>query len=427
MISLQLIRDNPDLVKKNLEKRKDEEKLRWVDKVLELDAQWKKLKKEVDDLRHERNELSREIGKLKKAGKDTNQVMQRASVIPEEMGSKEEEKEKLENEIHSYLMKIPNILHESVPFGESDEDNQEIRKWGEPRKFDFELKSHVEIVENLNVADFERSAKLSGHGFYFMKGNLALLNRALLQFAIDFMVKKGYTYTEPPLMMRKKPYSGVVDLSDFEDVMYKIEGEDLYLIATSEHPLTAQFMDEVFEKDQLPIKLTGYSMCFRKEVGSSGIDTKGFFRTHQFNKVEQIIICNPDESWELHEELQKNTEEMLQLLELPYRVVNVCTGDLGNLAAKKYDTEVWMPRQKKYREVGSNSNCTDYQARRLNIKIGKLGSGNFVFAHTLNNTAIATSRVPVAILENYQQKDGSVKVPKVLQKYMGGVDIIGKE
>jgi len=424
MLDIKLIRESPEIVISNLNKRKDHEKIKWIEIIKEKDEKWKKLHIEVDELRHERNEVSRKIGQLKKEGKDTKELMMRASSIPEEINKKEEEKNKLKNDIDNYLLQIPNIMHESVPYGKSDDENLEIKKWGEPKKFDFEIKNHVEAGENLGLLDFEISAKLSGHGFYILRGQLALLNRALINFAIDFMTEKGYTYIESPLMMKKEVYSRVVSFNDFEDVMYKIDGEDSYLIATAEHPLNAQFVDEIIDEDQLPLKFAGYSMCFRKEVGSTGIDTKGLFRTHQFNKVEQIVICRPEDSWKLHEELQENCEGILQALNLPYRVVNVCTGDLGNFAAKKYDTEVWMPRQNKYRETMSNSNYTDYQTRRSNVKIGKQGSGNYRLPHSLNNTALATSRILVAIIENYQQSNGSIEVPEILQKYMNNIKII---
>ncbi|PIO04586.1 serine--tRNA ligase, partial [Candidatus Woesearchaeota archaeon CG08_land_8_20_14_0_20_43_7] len=326
-------------------------------------------------------------------------------------------------EIDVLLKRIPNLMHESVPYGKDDSENQEIRKEGAPRAPDFQLKNHVQLIEDLGAGDFERATKIAGHGFYFLKGDLAFLNQSLLRFTIDFMAARGYLFTEPPLMMERKPYEGVTDLSDFENVMYKIEGEDRYMIATSEHPLVAQYMDETIDETELPIKLVGYSMCFRKEVGSRGIDTKGLFRTHQFNKVEQIILCRPEDSWRLHEEILANSEDLFKALELPYRIVNICTGDLGIVAAKKYDLEVWMPRQNGYKEACSASNCTDYQARRLNIKCGKEGGDKRVL-HTLNNTAIATSRVLVAILENYQNQDGTVTIPKVLRPYMGGKTVI---
>ena len=429
MFDINQIRTDPEKVKQNLQKRRDTEKIAWVDAVLKKDVEWKTLLREVEELRARRNVLSREIATQKKAGIDTSTILKEAATIPQKIAEKETRTNTLKEEIDNYLLTIPNMLHDSVPQGESDADNLEIKNWWpegktpEQQKKDFggdELRSHVEIIESLQIGDFERSAKISGHGFYFLRGQLALLNQALIRFAVDHLVKKGYLYVEPPLMIRKKPYSGVVDMGAFEDVMYKVEGEDLYFIATSEHPLIAQFIDEIIEETTLPIKLVGYSMCFRKEVGSSGIDTKGLFRTHQFNKVEQIILCRAEDSWKLHEELQQNTEELFQKLKIPYRVVNVCTGDIGNIAAKKYDTEAWMPRQQKYREVGSNSNCTDYQARRLRVRSGKRGSGDYCFIHTLNNTAIATSRVLVALLENNQTPQGTVTIPEVLRPYLDG-------
>ncbi|MEM4366151.1 MAG: serine--tRNA ligase, partial [Candidatus Woesearchaeota archaeon] len=288
-----------------------------------------------------------------------------------------------------------------------------------PKKPDFELKSHGELLEQWALGDFRRGAKISGAGFQFIKGKIALLDLALQQFAIQKLLKKGYTFVMPPMMMRRKPYEGVVSIADFENVMYKIEGEDLYAIATSEHPLVAQFLDEVLDERELPIRLCGLSACFRKEIGSHGVDTRGLFRVHQFNKVEQVIISKPEESWHLHEEMQRNAEELFESLEIPFRVVNCCTGDLGMVAAKRYDIEAWFPRQGKYAEVTSASNCTDYQAVGLNIRYqhGKEQKRDYV--HTLNATAIATGRAIVAILENFQEKDGSVSVPKVLQKFTG--------
>ncbi len=424
MIDIELIRKNAELVIKNLKKRQDEEKVRWVLDVQEKDEKWRKLKGDADMLRAERNTISQQINEAKKAGKDTLKIIEKAKRIPQEIAEKEAEVGALKDKINELMMRIPNLLEEGVPVGKSDADNVEIKKFGKLVKPKFELKSHVEVAEGLGVADFERSAKISGHGFYFLKEELALLNRALIQFAIDFLRKREYVYTEPPLMMLRKPYEGVVDLGDFEKVMY-IAGDE-HLIATSEHPLTAQFMDEVLDEKALPLRFCGYSMCFRREVGGHGIDTKGLFRTHQFNKVEQIIICKPEESKKMHEEIQKNAEALYKALKIPFRVVSVCTGDIGSIASKKYDTEAWMPRQQMYREVGSASNCTDYQARRLNIRYTDK-DGERKLVHTLNNTAIATSRCMVAILENFQQKDGSVKVPSVLWKYMGGVKVIKRK
>lgn len=426
MLDIRLFRENPETVRHNLERRKDEERLKQVDEIIKLDEDWRRKKNEVDKLRARRNELTAEIQKLKKAKKDASEAIKEAQKVGEQLKDAEELMSFYKEKLDSLMKSMPNIMHESVPYGKDDSENVEVKKWGSPKEFSFELKSHVEIGENLGMLEFDRSAKISGNGFYFLKGDLALLSNALVRFAIDHIVKKGYIYMEPPLMMRRKPYEGVTDLADFGDVMYKVDGEDLYMIATSEHPLVSQYMDEVLDQNELPLKLCAYSMCFRKEVGSHGIDTKGLYRTHQFNKVEQVVICKPEESWEMHKEVVQNTKEFFQALGLPYRMVNICTGDLGIVAAKKYDLEVWMPRQNAYKEAGSASNCTDYQARRLNLKYGKEGGDKFL-VHTLNNTVMATSRAMVAIMENYQNEDGSVTVPKVLVPYMNGVEVIRKK
>ncbi|MFH7882135.1 MAG: serine--tRNA ligase, partial [Candidatus Aenigmatarchaeota archaeon] len=318
------------------------------------------------------------------------------------------------------------ILHDSVPFGKDENDNVEIRRVGSPPKFNFKPKNHLEIALELGLVDQERAAKVAGAGFFYFKKELVLLDLAIQKFALDFMIKKGYIPVEPPFMINRKAYEGMIDPSDFEMVTYKIENEDLYLIATSEHPIGAMFMNEILNKKDLPLKFVGISPCFRKEIGTHGKYTKGFFRMHQFNKVEQFIFCLPEDSWNLHEELQRNCEELYQALGLHYRVVNVCTGDIGTVAAKKYDTEVWMV-DGKFREIGSNSNCTDYQARRLNIRFReKEGEKPKGFVHTLNSTALATSRTMLAILEHFQQEDGSVKIPKVLVPYMNGIEVLGE-
>ncbi|MBU4501618.1 MAG: serine--tRNA ligase [Nanoarchaeota archaeon] len=425
MLSIRFIRENADVVKKSLKQRKDIEKINWVDEVLAIDEKWLSLKQEVDELRRRRNEIAQEINSLKKEGKDTSKKIKEAKDVPGKIKTSEEELEKLEEKRKYFLMRIPNVLHESVPYGKDDSENVEVKKVGKMPKFSFELKAHGELVEGLGIADFKRATKIAGSGFNYLKGELVLLDIALQRFAIDFLVKKGYTLVYPPFMMNRKSCEGVTDLADFENVMYKVEDEDLYMIATSEHPMGAMFMDEVIDEKDLPLKFCGLSACFRKEIGSHGVDTRGLFRMHQFNKVEQFIFCKPEDSWKLHEELQKNSEVMFKELGIPFRVVNICTGDIGIVAAKKFDIEAWFPRSKEYKEVGSNSNCTSYQAIRLNIRYDKKdGERNYV--HTLNNTGIATSRVMVAILENYQQKDGSVKIPKVLQKYMYSKKFIGK-
>ena len=427
MIDINMIRKNPDLVRENLKRRNNPQYLVLLNKFIEADNTWRALQTEVNNYRRRRNDLSLQIAKRKKQGLDIIDLLKEAEVIQRkvhQLSLKVEEAGRCAREL---LMRIPNLLHESVPYGEDENDNVEIRRWGVPPKFDFEPKNHLEIVLNLGLVDEERANKVAGTGFYYLKDELVLLDFAIQRFAINFLMEKGYTLIEPPYMMRRKPYEGVTDLSDFEDVMYKIEGEDHYLIATSEHPIAAMFMNETLLKNDLPMKFVGISTNFRKEIGAHGKYTKGFFRMHQFNKIEQFVFCLPEQSWEIHEELQRNCEELYQKLGLHYRVVNVCTGDIGTVAAKKYDTEVWMA-DGKFREAGSNSNCTDYQARRLGIKyregVGKPPKG---YVHTLNSTALATSRTMIAILEQHQQKDGSVIIPEVLRPYMNGISKLCKK
>ncbi|MCW1309227.1 MAG: serine--tRNA ligase [Candidatus Nanoarchaeia archaeon] len=424
MLDIKLIREKPEIVKDDLIKRGMKDRVQLVDELLEIDKKWREGVKKVGELRHKRNIISRQVAELKKKGKDVSKEIKEIEEIPMQIKKIEMEIEKYKNRINEILYKLPNILHESVPIGKDENDNVEIRRWGTIPKFNFKPKNHLEIALGLGIIDQERAAKVAGKGFYYFKNELVLLDYAIIRFAIDFLMKRGYILIEPPFMIRRKPYEGVVDLADFENVMYKIEKEDLYLIATAEHPLAAMFMNETINAKELPIKLVGVSPCFRKEVGAHGKYTKGLFRMHQFNKVEQFIFCHPNDSWKLHEELQKNSEDLYKALKLPYRVVNVCSGDIGTIAAKKYDIEVWMV-DGKYREVGSNSNCTDYQARRLNIKYReKEGLPPAGYVHTLNNTALATSRTMMAILEIYQQEDGSVKIPDVLVPYMNGIKVI---
>jgi seryl-tRNA synthetase len=323
-------------------------------------------------------------------------------------------------------MSLPNILHESVPIGKDENDNVVIKTWGKAPKFEFEPKNHAEITTKLGLLDEERAAKVAGRGFYYLKGSLALLDQAIIKYAIDFLVKRGYVFVFPPAMLKRDAYEGMVDLADFENVMYKIENEDLYMIATAEHSMGSMYKDEVLNKKDLPIKFVGLSTNFRKEIGAHGKYTKGLFRVHQFNKVEQFIFCLPEDSWKFHEELEKNSEELYQGLGIHYQVVNVCTGDIGSIAAKKYDILCWMA-DGVFRETGSNSNCTDYQARRLNVKYReKEGQAPAGFVHTLNNTALATSRTMVALIEQYQQKDGTVMIPEVLWPYMNGIKKLEK-
>tara|TARA_Y100000034_G_scaffold134502_1_gene203108 strand:- start:512 stop:1792 length:1281 start_codon:yes stop_codon:yes gene_type:complete len=422
MLDIKMIREHPEIVKHSLEKRKDKEKISWLLKLIKLDKRYLKLKQNVEELRRQRNIVSKEINDLQKQKKDIKIKVKEIKEIPNLIKDAEEKLTKTKKEIKYYMLRLPNILHDSVPFGEDDQDNQEVKKWGKIPNFDFELKNHADLMESLEIGDFKKASEASGAGFHYMFGQLASLNLALINFTIDALQKKGFTLSIPPLMLNKTAYEGVTDLDDFENVMYKVENEDLYLIATSEHPIAAFLMNETIPEKKLPLKICGISPCFRKEIGSHGVDTRGLFRTHQFWKIEQFIFCKPEDSWKHHEELQKNSEELYQKLKIPYRVVNICTGDIGIIAAKKYDVEAWFPRQKKYGEVGSNSNCTDFQARRLKIKYtDKKGDRHYV--HTLNNTAIATSRTLVAILENFQQKDGSIEIPKELQKYTGFKEI----
>ncbi len=431
MLDIKLIRENPDVVRANLERRQQPDKLELLRQVIDADKRWRELTANVNKLRKRRNEVSQEIAQAIKSGKDASSLRAEASKIPEELKSMESELEAKQSLVRDGLMRLPNMLHESVPYGRDDKDNVVVKVWGEPPRFGFSPSSHAELAQNLGIADFERGAKVTGAGFYYLRNELALLDYSIMRYAMDLLISRGYSLIEPPYMIRRSFYEGVTDLADFENVMYRIEDSEnpkdpFYLIATSEHPMGAMLKDEVVNADQLPVKMCGVSPCFRREIGSHGKYTKGIFRVHQFNKIEQFIFCLPEESWKYHEELQRNSEALYEGLGIHYRVVNVCTGDIGSIAAKKYDTEAWMA-DGEYREVGSNSNCTDYQARRLNVRYRmKEGQAPVGFVHTLNNTAIATSRTMIMIMEQYQQADGTVRVPKALQKYMGMEVIEGK-
>ena len=425
MLDIKLIRENPELVRNNLKKREDPENLKMLDEFIEYDKKWRRLLTRLNELRHERKLLTTDIATLKKKGEDASDKISKAKKIDTKITALEKQVNELEEKSHYYLMRIPNLLHESVPIGKDEQDNVAVRTWGEIPKFSFPVKDHIDLGLDLDIMDIERAGKVAGARFFYLKREGVLLDMALLSFALEEMIKKGFTPIEPPFLMKRKPYEGVVALSDFEKDLYKLEDEDLYLIATSEHPMAAMFMNEVLKVEDLPLKFVGVSPNFRREAGAHGKDTRGVFRTHQFNKVEQFVFCRPEDSWKIHEELIRNAEELVQKLGLPYRIVNDCTGDIGTVAAKKYDIEVWMPAQNAYREIISCSNCTDYQARRLNIRYReKEGAPTKGFVHTLNSTALATGRTMVAILETYQQKDGSVIVPRVLRKYMGGIEKI---
>ncbi|HKM41888.1 MAG TPA: serine--tRNA ligase [Methanocorpusculum sp.] len=425
MLDIKFVRAHPDVVLADLKKRQDAEKLPWVDIVLEQDRIFRELTMKNNELRARRNQIAKDINAARKAGQDPASLYAEAKALPAKIKENDDIMEKATQQIRYYLMRLPNILHESVPYGKDDTENVVIKKVGTPRTIDFELKNHGDLAVEKGWADFERATKISGAGFYFLKGNLALMDMALQRFALDTIMAKGYTPIIPPYMMNRKSYEEVTDLGDFEKVMYKIEDDDEYLIATAEHPMAAMYQDEIFEEKDLPLKMVGISPCFRREIGAHGLDSRGLFRVHQFTKIEQFIYCMPEKSWEMHEELLANSEEIFTKLGLPYRVVNICTGDIGTVAAKKYDMEAWMPRDNEYREVVSCSNCTAYQSVRLNIRVRDAHDfDSKQWLHTLNSTAVATSRALRCILENYQTEDGRVEIPKVLQPYMHGMEYL---
>jgi seryl-tRNA synthetase len=428
MLDIKLIRENPELVKNNLAKRGNLEAVQMLEELIAVDKEWRLNLTKLNELRHQRKQVTIEIAKLKKAGKEADSEVKRAQDVDEKIKLLEKQVTQQEEKTHSYLMQLPNLLDESVPLGKDSNDNVQIKTWGTIPTFNFPIKNHIDLAMDLDQIDMERAGKISGARFFYLKNQVAQLDMALMSFAMEELTKKDYTPIIPPLLMKREAYEGVTAMGDFADVLYKVENEDLYLIATSEHPMAAMYMNEVLKEQDMPLKLAGISTCFRKEAGAHGKDTRGIFRTHQFNKIEQFIFCKPEDSVKLHEELLQNAEELLQKLELPYRVVNVCTGDIGTVAAKKYDIEAWMPAQDGYREVVSCSNCTDYQGRRLGIRYReKEGAAPKGFVHTLNSTAIATGRTLVAIIENNQQEDGTINIPAALRKYMGNRDKIDKK
>ncbi len=425
MLDIKFIVENPSEVKDNLKKRFKQDQIWMVDELIQDYDNFKLLKKEIDDLRSERNKLSKEINKLKKEKKKADKEIKAAAKIPSKVKELEEKINLLKTNMDEKLVQLPNMLHKSSPVGEDESKNPEIKKVGKPKKFDFKLKSHGELAESLNIADFEAGRKVAGQGFNYIYGELAQLDYALQRYGVDFLIKKGFTFVVPPMVLNKKTLSGAVNIADFKEVIYKVEDEDLYLIGTGEHPLVALFGGKVLDKKDLPTKLCTVTPCFRKEIGSRGVDTKGLFRMHQFNKVEQVMLSSKEKSFDRLEEMEKITEDFFESLEIPFRVIEICSGDLGDKFAKQYDIEAWFPRQEAYKEVTSAGHCTDYQSRKLNIKYtdGKERE----YAHLLNNTMVATSRAMVAILENFQQKDGSVKIPKVLHKYLNFKEIKPKK
>lgn len=426
MISISYIREQPDAVKENMRKKFQDYKIHLVDEVIKQDEHWRHKKKRVDDLRHERNLVSKEINETKKKMKERpdlkerfQELIEKAKDIPDHIKTLEQEAETIHKEILEKQAKIPNIMHETVPEGKDESENKEIKRFGKPKRFDFEVKPHQEIATELGGADFESAAQTSGSGFYYLQGDVARLNQALIRFAIDTMIEKGFLYVETPLLINSKVMENVTDIHDQENMIYKIEGEDLHLIGTSEHSLIGRYLGSFLEESDLPIKQTSYSMCFRKEKGSHGLDERGLFRTHQFNKVEMIVICKPEESMAFFEEMKQITIDIFEKLELPTRDLAICSGDLGDHKHIQSDIEVWSPRREEYVEVGSCSNLTDAQSQLLNIRV-KTPNGTF-HPHTLNNTAIATSRTLVTILENFQDENGDVTIPKALQPYMGNM------
>ena len=424
MLDIRLVRENPDAVRENLRKRGLPEKIQELDRLLSLDSKWRETLAEADRVRRTRNEITQKIAETRKKGGDIANLLKQAETIPERIKELEAIVDQCKAQVETILLNLPNIVHESVPFGKDDNDNQELKKWGELPKFNFKPLDHIEIGERNHLINLESAARVAGARFYYLEEDLVQLNYALIQYGLDFIKKKHYRLYQPPYFLHKNIIAGAVALSDFEDTIYKVESEDLYLLPTAEHALLALHNDGIIELDQLPLRYAGVSSCFRKEAGAHGRDTKGIFRIHQFEKVEQFIFSTPEDSWKLHEELLGNAEEFWQSLRIPYRVVNVCTGDLGTVAAKKYDVEAWLPGQGRYREVVSCSNCTSYQAVRSRIRYREKPSEPTKYLHTLNSTLVATERAIVAILENYQKPDGAIQVPEVLREYMGGQETI---
>jgi len=425
VIDIELLRKEPQQVEENLARRRNPEYLRLAEEARAQDAAWREAAREADRLRAERNRLGRQIAEARGRKAASDELEAEAARLPELLTAAEARESAARSARDATLKRLPNLLDASVPYGKDDTENVVVATWGEPGPGGPELRSHGELLEALGLAEFDRARRASGAGFYYLKGDAVLLDLALQRLALDLLVERGFTPVQPPLLLRRAPYEGVTDLADFENVMYKIDGEDLYLIATSEHPLAALYLGEILDADRLPIRMVGLSTNFRKEIGGHGVDQKGVFRVHQFQKVEQFVFCRPEDSPAIHEEIRANAEEVFRRLHIPYRVVNVCTGDVGTVAAKKYDIEAWFPRQSAFREVVSCSNCTDYQARRLGIRAGKAGKPGKTVPHTLNSTAIATSRAIAVICEQYQGPDGTIEVPEALRPYLGGRRAIG--
>ena len=427
MLDMKFVRENPDIVKENIKKKFQDYKLPLVNEVLMEDKELRQTQQHADDLRANRKKISKEIGKLMGQGKkeEAEEIKQQIAEIAHELTALEEKEIKLRESVTEKMMQIPNIIDDSVPIGKDDSENVELEKFGEPVVPDFEIPYHTENMERLSGIDLDAARRVAGNGFYYLMGDIARLHSAILNYARDFMIdKKGFTYVIPPYMIRSSVVDGVMSFAEMEGMMYKIEGEDLYLIGTSEHSMIGKFKDTILEEKDLPYTYTSYSPCFRKEKGAHGIEERGVYRIHQFEKQEMIVVCKPEESMEWFKKLYMNTVEFFRTLDIPVRTLECCSGDLADLKCKSVDVEAWSPRQKKYFEVGSCSNLTDAQARRLKIRV-KGENGEKYFAHTLNNTCVAPPRMLIAFLENNLQADGSILIPEVLQPYMGGKKKIG--
>ena len=426
MIDIKFLRENPDAVKENIKKKFQDSKLPLVDEVIKLDAESRAVKQQADDLRANRNKISKQIGALMHQGKKEEamaireQVTKQADLL-EELEQKEAE---LSSKVTEIMMTIPQIIDPSVPIGKDDSENVEIERYGEPFVPEFEVPYHTDIMENLNGIDFDSARKVAGNGFYYLMGDIARLHSAVISYARDFMIDRGFTYCVPPFMIRSNVVTGVMSFAEMDSMMYKIEGEDLYLIGTSEHSMIGKFIDTINPEDTLPQTLTSYSPCFRKEKGAHGIEERGVYRIHQFEKQEMIVVCKPEESKMWFDKLWQNTVDLFRSMDIPVRTLECCSGDLADLKVRSLDVEAWSPRQKKYFEVGSCSNLGDAQARRLKIRVS--GKGGKYFAHTLNNTVVAPPRMLIAFLENNLNEDGSVRIPVALRPYMGGKEVIGK-
>lgn len=424
MIDIKFLRENPEVVKENIKKKFQDSKLGMVDEVITLDAECRKAQQEADDLRSKKNRIAKEIGILmgqgnkEEAEKKKQEVTSDATILAD----LEKKESDLREKIAQIMMTIPNIIDETVPIGKDDSENVEIKKYGDPVIPEFDVPYHTEIMEKFNGIDIDSAGKVAGNGFYYLMGDIARLHSAVISYARDFMINKGFTYCIPPYMIRSNVVTGVMSFAEMDAMMYKIEGEDLYLIGTSEHSMIGKFIDTIIPEEKLPQTLTSYSPCFRKEKGAHGIEERGVYRIHQFEKQEMIVVCKPEESMKWFEDLWKNTVELFRTLDIPVRTIECCSGDLADLKVKSYDVEAWSPRQKKYFEVGSCSNLGDAQARRLKIRVN--GENGKYFAHTLNNTVVAPPRMLIAFLENNLQEDGRVRIPEALKPYMGGQDYL---